>query len=216
MALVESKKKVKVKEKCCYTWTKLLLSASIPLLIGIFTVVYTLQQDQLARINRGQDLKIAEENAAQDVRERTKIRKQTVYDAYIAEISKTIRNRDFNKTDIDQLTYIRIQTLNALHQLDHDQKREVILFLYENGLIRTNSPIPVNLQGADLTGVKFVRSATFLCDLNNLYLAGVLADNIVFDGCEFKGCVFNRASLNGAKFLNSGARSNRYEGAYMV
>ncbi len=225
--MLESTDEAQVKKKCCYSWAKLLLSASIPLLIGIFTVVYTLQQDKLGRINREQDLNIARanreqdlsiarESAAQDVRERTKIRKQTVYDSYIAEISKTIRNPDFNITDINQLTHISIQTLNALHQLDHDQKHEVIVFLYRSGLIRTNSLKPVDLRGADLTGVKFVRSATFLCDLNNLYLAGVLADNIVFDGCELEGSVFNRASLSGAKILNSHAPFSSYERAYMT
>ncbi len=205
MARTNSPNKVKVTKQYCYNWTKLLLSVSIPLMLGIFTVVYTLQQDKLAR-----------ENSERDASERAKIRKQTVYDSYIAEISRTIRSHDFNITDINQLMHIRIQTLNALRQLDHDQKREVIVFLYENDLIRANSPKPVNLRGADLIGVQFVRSASFLCDLNNLYLAEVLADNIVFDGCELERSVFNGASLNGAKFLNSHARYSSYEGAYMV
>ncbi len=216
-----------MKRKYCYAWTKILLSASVPVIMGIFTVVYTLQQNKLAQANREQDLdiaranrendlKIARENAEKDAIEQQKIRQQTVYDSYIAEISKTIHNDDFNISKDNQLMYIRIQTLNALHQLDHDQKREVIVFLYENGLILANSQKHIDLRGADLVGMKFVRSASFLCELNSLYLAGVLADNITFDGCRLQQSVFNRASLNGAKFSNSYAVSSSYEGTYMV
>jgi uncharacterized protein YjbI with pentapeptide repeats len=216
-----------VKKKCCYTWTKLLLSACVPLAVAIFTVVYTLQQDKLNQFNREQDLKIAREKAEQDLKiarengekaasEQEKMRKQTVYDSYIAEISQMVRNRDFNISDVNQLTYIRIQTLNALQQLDHDQKRQVIVFLYEHSLIRADSPKSVNLRGADLTGVKFVRSTSFLCELNNLHLAEVLADNIIFDGCQLERSVFNRASLHRAKFLNSYVIYSSYQGAYMV
>jgi uncharacterized protein YjbI with pentapeptide repeats len=201
-------------------------------------VVYTLQQNKLNIINREQDLKIAREKAEQDLKiarenteqnlkiarengekaasEREKMRKQTVYDSYIAEISQIVRNRDFNTIDVNQLTYIRIQTLNALQQLDHDQKRQVVVFLYELSLIRANSSKSVNLRGADLTGVKFVRSTSFMCELNDLHLAEVLADNIIFDGCQLERSVFNRASLNGAKFLNSFALYSSYQGAYMV
>jgi len=178
---------------------------------------YNREQDlNIARDNREQDLRIAQEQAAQNVREREKLRKQAIYDSYIAEISKIILNSEFNKSDVKKLTYIRTQTLNALHQLDLNQKREVIVFLYENGLIRAKTSNPVDLRGADLTGVKFVRSASFLCELNDLYLARVLADNILFDGCQLKQSVFNGASLNGAKFLNSNTPDCSYEGADMV
>lgn len=227
MALVESTTNVEQKRQYRHNWAKLILSTIISVALGVFTVVYTIQQDKLARIsreqelniareNRKQDLSIAEETAARDVREREKLRKQTVYDFYIDELSETIFSRHFNRSNVNHLMKIRIQTLNAIHQLDLNQKREVILFLYENGLIRTSSSNTVNLRGVDLKGVQFVRSASFRCDLNDLYLAEVLADNILFDGCQLQRSVFNGASLNGAKFFNSITSNSRYEGADMV
>ena len=238
MVLVKSTYNVEQKRQCQFNWAKLILSTLIPVLLGIFTIVYTIQENKLAEISREQELKIArinreqelnisretrkqdlsiaEENAARDVYEREKLRRQTVYDSYITEISKIIFDRAFNRSDVDQLMHIRIRTLNALHQLDLNQKREVIVFLYENGLLRANNANRVNLRGTDLTEVKFVRSSSFLCELQYLHLAEVLADNILFDGCQLDRSVFNGASLNGAKFLNSYVAHSSFEGTGMV
>lgn len=218
---------VEQKRECRFNWARLIMSTLIPLTLGIYTVVYSIQQDKLTKINReqelsiardnrAQDLIIAEEEATRDVDERKKLRMQIVYDSYIAEISRFTLKYDFNRSDANQLMHIRMQTLNALYQLDLDQKREVIVFLYENGLIRADSSSRVNLRGADLTGVKFVRSGSFPCELSHLYLAEVSADNILFNGCRLTRSVFKGASLNGATFFKCFLSSSNYEGADMV
>ncbi|CAF4880025.1 unnamed protein product [Rotaria socialis] len=95
------------KAKCCFQWMKLFLSALFPLVFGIFTIVFTVQQDSIARANREQDQAQADE-----------LRKQTVYDSFIADISKLLLYCNFNRSNVNSLRDIRVKTLNALRQLD--------------------------------------------------------------------------------------------------
>ena len=105
--------------------------------------------------------------------------------------------------------HIRVKTLNVLRHLDASQKRDIILFLYEHQLIRSDQPErPVDLSDADLTDVQFTRP----CNLENVSLAGVLADKIVFDGCMLKRAVFNGASMVGAKFIYTHASGAQFIG----
>jgi uncharacterized protein YjbI with pentapeptide repeats len=183
------------KRKCCFSWTKLFLSALFPLIFGIFTIVFTVQQDSIARANREQD------QSQIDV-----LRKQTVYDSYIDTISKLFLRRNFNRSDVNTLENIRVRTLNALRQLDAERKREIIQFLYENKLIRYNkSKIEelVRLDEGDLSGIEFIYSSTLICQFTYLYLPAVLAAKIVFDRCQLQDAQFDGASMVEAKFTKS-------------
>jgi uncharacterized protein YjbI with pentapeptide repeats len=183
------------KPRWCFLWTRIFLSVSLALILGVFSVVYTIQQDSLARAYR-----------EQDQQETDKLRKQTIYDSYINDISKNLL-LGFNTNEEKTKLHIRVKTLNALRHLDPSQKKEIILFLYENHLIRSDQPeLAINLTEADLTNVHFVR----LCNLNYLYLPGVLADKIVFDRCKLKGAIFNGASMTEAKFIDSYAAGSEF------
>ena len=111
-------------------------------------------------------------------------------DDYIDIISERLLNPQFNRSNYEHLQTIRVKTLTALRHLDRDYKKEIIIFLYENNLIRStlSEEKRLNLDGADLSnGVEFRRSITNRCILNYLYLPGVFASNIIFDGCELEG-----------------------------
>ncbi|CAF3757361.1 unnamed protein product [Rotaria socialis] len=166
-----------------------------PLIFGIFTVVFTLKQDSIARINREHDQSLANE-----------LRKQTVYDTYIDDISRLLLRRDFNRSDSSYLKIIRTKTLSTLRQLEIERKREIILFLYENELIQNNKyPIEelVALDNGDLIGIEFKHSMTFRCELVNLYLASILVSNIIFNDCQLRNADFNGASMVQATFNDS-------------
>ena len=100
------------------------------------------------------------------------------------------------------LWHIRVQTLTVLQNLDARQKRNVIVVLYENQLLRSDISAKVDLRGADLNGIGFCSSSTVACQMPFLYLPGIYAENIVFDRCSLPGAVFDRASMSGAKFLS--------------
>ncbi|CAF2098195.1 unnamed protein product [Rotaria magnacalcarata] len=104
----------------------------------------------------------------------------------------------FGVISIDHILVIRTKTLSTLRQLEIERKREIILFLYENELIQNNKyPIEelVALDNGDLTGIEFKHSMTFTCELKNLYLASILASNIIFNDCQLRNADFNGASM---------------------
>ncbi|CAF0990445.1 unnamed protein product [Adineta steineri] len=182
------------KPSACLSWSRVLLSACLPLVLGVFTIVFTMQQNSISIANREQDRRQAIE-----------LRQQVMYDAYIKEISKLLLNPSFNRSNRQQLNYIGFKTIDVLRHLNKIQKRDVILFLYNHELIRRDKPENqrVILKGADLTDVHFIRSNSMDCDLRNISLMSVLGSNIVFERCDLNYAVFENAYMVGAKFIGS-------------
>jgi len=182
------------KGNTCFSWSRLLLSASLPLVLGVFTIIFTMQQNSISNENRVQDRLHAIE-----------LRQQLIYDTYINDISKLLLRASFNRSDRQQLNYIGFKTVDVLQHLTSIQKRDIIFFLYNHELNRKNKSENqrVLLNGADLTDVHFIRSTSMNCDLHNVYLPSILAKNIIFDGCDLSGAVFDNAWMVGAKFIGS-------------
>jgi uncharacterized protein YjbI with pentapeptide repeats len=196
------------------SWSKIVLSAFIPLILAIFTIVYSIQQNSIAQANRLQDLSIATDNRHQDVniaqanrdqdqRQADELRRQSVFDTYMNEISALLLR--LNITDKKHLAHIQVKTLNTLPHVDDNQKRDIILFLYVRNLTRGKPPL-LDLSGANLNNVQFVRSSTMLCNLNNLSLPGILAANITFNDCQLNHAVFDNAFMPEAVFIDSKAQ----------
>jgi len=84
------------------------------------------------------------------------------------------------------------------------EKRSIIVFLYDIRLIHGDTPQKERLilNDADLIGVKFVRSSKFHCQLDKIYLIGILASDIIFSHCRMWKAVLDQSYLNNAKFLN--------------
>ncbi|CAF0861930.1 unnamed protein product [Adineta steineri] len=182
------------KPSACWNWSRVLLSACLPLVLGVFTIIFTIQQNSISIANREQDRRQAIE-----------LRQQVMYDAYIKEISKLLLKPSFNRSNRQQMNYIGFKTIDVLRHLSKIQKRDVILFLYNHELIRREKPESqrVILKGADLTDVHFIRSNSMDCDLRNISLSSVLASNIVFERCDINNVAFDNAWMVGAKFTGS-------------
>ncbi|CAF1551814.1 unnamed protein product [Adineta steineri] len=195
------------KPSACLSWSRVLLSACLPLVLGVFTIVFTVQQNSISIANREQDRRQAIE-----------LRQQVMYDAYIKEISKLLLKPSFNRSNRQQLNYIGFKTIDVLRHLSKIQKRDVILFLYNYELIRRDKPESqrVILKGADLTDAHFIRSNSMNCDLRNIYLNSVLASNIVFERCDLNYAVFENASIVGAKFIGSLMEGVRFHKANLT
>ncbi|CAF3999501.1 unnamed protein product [Rotaria sordida] len=124
----------------------------VPLMLGLATLMLTIQNTTDAKENRKKDLDIAQRE-----------REQTGYladeerqDNRLAEYLNDISTLMFSNQTLDPL--LRAKTLSVLRQVDVKRKREIILFLYEAKLIRTdiNSGIPiVSLEDVNLDNVDF-------------------------------------------------------------
>ncbi|CAF0837796.1 unnamed protein product [Adineta steineri] len=195
------------KPGACWNWSRILLSACLPLVLGVFTIVFTIQQNSISIANRGQDRRQAIE-----------LRQQVMYDAYIKEISKLLLKPSFSRSNRQQLNYIGFKTIDVLRHLSKIQKRDVILFLYNHELIRSDKPESqrVILKGADLTDVHFIQSNSMNCDLRNISLMSVLASNMVFERCDISYVAFDNAYMVGAKFIGSQMEDVRFHKANLT
>ncbi|UJR11275.1 hypothetical protein I4U23_015457 [Adineta vaga] len=191
----------------CFNWGRLLFSASFPLVLGIFSIIFTIQQNSISQANREQDQRQANE-----------LRQQNIYDAYINDISKLLLSPTFNRSNPQQLNYIGFKTVDIIKHLSNAQKRDVIFFLYNHELIRRDKPISqrVNLTGADLADVHFIQSTSLNCYLRDINLGYILASNIVFDKCDISFGVFQGAWLVGAKFMRSLMHGSKFQKANLT
>jgi len=143
--------------------------------------------------------------------------KRLIFDNFIDVISDRLLNSQFRRNNTEHLLTIRVKTLTALRHLDAHYKREIVLFLYDNHFIRADIPASerLDLDGADLSDVKFTRSSTYRCTLTNLYLTGVFASGIIFNGCELMNSVFDRSDLNKSQFISSSLGKSTFVDSFL-
>ncbi|CAF1333491.1 unnamed protein product [Adineta ricciae] len=170
---------------------KILFAAFPTIVFGVFTVVFTLQQNASAKAAREQDQRQADET-----------NQRIIFKEYIDDMKELLLDKYFAQNMTRSLLHIRVQTLTALKSLDTNRKRDIIIFLYENHLIRHDKSPRIELRGADLTNVKFGESSIETCLLTNLYLPGIYAKGIIFDGCDLAGARFDDALMNNAQFYS--------------
>ena len=170
---------------------KMILAALPSIVFGLFTILFTLQQQRESQKNREQDQKQADERSI-----------RASYENYISDVSALLLDRKFNRSNSDHLLHIRVKTLSVLRHVDAQRKRDILLFLYESRLIRKDMPqdTRLNLRGADLSDVQFIGTPDANWELHHLYLPGVRAANIVFRWCRLDYAVFDGAFMSNAVF----------------
>jgi uncharacterized protein YjbI with pentapeptide repeats len=167
-------------------WCKLLFSGLVPVVIGVFTITFSIQQQSLSMKQREQELQ-----------NQVDAQQQSLFVTYIDEISHHLLSlSDNNTTQSRLLLHIRTKTLTTLRNLDVTRKKYIILFLYESQLLRHNS---LDLSGADLNNVQLIGPYK----LDYLYLPDVFWSNAVFINCRLTNATFNRSYMDNARFINS-------------
>ncbi|CAF1472580.1 unnamed protein product [Rotaria sp. Silwood1] len=131
-----------------------ILSLFLPLMLGIFTVVVTLNQQSTAAKQRSEDRQLAREQRLEDRNETDLQRAQELYvltiqqetqmkaiseqykdevlSTYIKEIGELLEKSNGLLTSNSLInTLSRVKTLNAIRQLDGTRNIHLIRFLYE-------------------------------------------------------------------------------------
>jgi uncharacterized protein YjbI with pentapeptide repeats len=186
---------------------KLILGVIPSLVFGLFTVVFTIQQNAFSQATR----ELEQHQTLQQ-------RRQAVFDNCIDVISDLLVSPHFNRSDVKHLRPIREKVLTTLRQIDARQKRDIVFFLYTNELIQTDIPLEyrLDLRGADLTNVQFIKSSTLRCDFIDLSLRGVLASNIVFSGCNLRNADFGESMMDESLFYDCILTFTRFENANLT
>ena len=130
------------------------LSASIPLLIAVFTIVSYVQTKQINERNRQKDIEItnltrlqeqkladkqyqqnqryANEQRQEDQRKADDLHHKTLCANYIEEISSIIykQNQSMFTNEDRKMSYIRAKTLITLRSIDSARKSQLFTFLH--------------------------------------------------------------------------------------
>ncbi|CAF3014548.1 unnamed protein product [Rotaria socialis] len=181
-------------------WLKLLLSALIPLMIGIFTVVTTIQQQKMSSLQREQDKNDALLLREQSDNQTAHRHKETIYATYLDDVTKLLMSNNETK----RLVYIRAKTLIILQQLDSERRKDVLLFLYESELIYhhplTTITTLLKVNNADFNGIHFERTEKVECTFKFLYLHHVYLSNASFIGCYIDYSNFSHSLMYNTGF----------------
>ena len=160
-------------------WIQLLIPLSLPLAIGLFTVITTIQNRQIAQQQRDADKTQAEDG-----------QRETVFTNYINEISRYRDENNDKMLDISKMLYVRAKTLTILRDMDEERKKNILRFLYESWLL---SNIEINvMRGADFDRIKVHNEE---CAFMDAYL-----DGASFQDSSFTQCIFRRSRLTQIDF----------------
>ena len=105
-------------------WLKIILSALIPLMIGVFTITTTLIQQNLSFKQREQEKADTRSLRAQSAYEADNLQKEAVLVTYLDDVSKLL----MLENDTKIYTQIRTKTLTSLRQLDSERKNIYFYF----------------------------------------------------------------------------------------
>jgi len=192
-----------------FDWLLILVSASIPVAVGIGTFA----------LNRGAKRR--------DDEAETQRAEEASLQAYLDYMSGMLINPEqpLRRSHMgDNLSVVaRAQTLTVLGRLeDGYRKGSVLQFLYEAGLINKKYPV-IDLKGADLSGAALSSAnveGTYLQGANlhraNLQEANLLGANLqeaIFQDAKLRYANLQGANLLGAKLQNADLQGADLQGA---
>ena len=187
-------------------WTKILLSALVPFMIGVFTVITTLQQNKLSALQREQDKEEARLLRQHSEHQADNLHKENVYAVYLDEVSQLLMSNE----EKSSLMQIRAKTLATLRQLDSERKKHLFLFLYDTELIYEPPGKPVSslldVTGADLSGIYFQGTTETSCsfiylDLHHAYFSNASFINCYIDFSHFTDSIMHKTNFFKVRLL---------------
>jgi uncharacterized protein YjbI with pentapeptide repeats len=221
------------KGKTVWDWLQLLGVLAIPVVVGFGAAWFTTQQAEESEANRAQqekeseanrekrhqtELEIAEKN--REKRHQTDLQivadnqHEAAFRSYLDKMSELLIEEKLDEsTSNNKVRKIaRVETLAVLLGLDPIRKANVLLFLYESGLINKDTSIiglkGADLSGANLSGASLSRASLGEADLRkaNLSSASLLEANLTstnLSGADLSGADLFGADLSGATLFEA-------------
>jgi len=170
----------------------LLSSLLLPLILGIFTVVITFEQQRItrqqwladkneSRLQREQELQIAIDERTVQTRMNQERCKDELLVAYIKEIGDMLQENNGSLTS-NKLTHIlaRAKTINAIGQLDGFRQTLILRFLYEaDQLTITDRYDTLDISTAQFVNIDYEKFKE-ISQMKHISLTGVHLLNCTF------------------------------------
>ena len=197
--------------KTLWDWLNLLGLLAIPLVVAGATLLFSIQQANLAQQQHENDQKIANQQHQADQQRALDQQQAAILQTYIDKIQDLLLNQNLLKAssfDIknpyyDTAILARARTLIALRGLDPERKGLLVQFLYESTVIG-HSPLCVlcsnvdpvfDLRGADLRGAELSGAELSGANLDNADLTEANLDNTNLDSASLSGAHLDNAHL---------------------
>jgi len=213
---------------------KLISQILIPLSIGTFTLVISIQQHNLNKENRQKDIEIAkqlrkqqyeldeqrrtqelaldEARRSQDLSISENKQRDSVFNVYIRDLTNLLLENNYQLTRPMLNLIIRPMTLTVLRQLDSTRKVLLIKFLYESKMLRTDHEnMRVDLTDGDLNGIHLDS-----IQMDYLSLRGASLINSSFISSNLEMSDFQNVDLTNSLFLNTMLSESTFYRARLV
>jgi Pentapeptide repeats (8 copies) len=167
-------------KKTVWDWLQLLGVLAIPLVVAGATLLFSIQQANLAQQQHATDQKIADQQREADKQSALDQQEAMILQTYLDNIQDLLLNHKLlgSKPNDDVAILARARTLTALRGLDQQRKGLLIQFLHEAKLIGfrdttgTTFNRTINLYGANLTAAILSSANLSSADLRGAALNG--------------------------------------------
>ncbi|CAF1347501.1 unnamed protein product [Didymodactylos carnosus] len=204
-----------VRQTALKNWAKIVSALLVPLILGVFTVVQTLQQQKISSLQRKQDQYQADNTQNEDI-----------FAKYIDDVSRFILKQNTFLSQTDKV-YLRTQTLTALRKLDTKRRSQLFLFLLESQLLSgAFSLCNANLNNIDASSEwNAMSEMDKMNESNDFYLPNVNLRNAsfarrllrysTFDGSQMDNSNFTSCILWNTTFVGSSMKQAVFQHAIM-
>ncbi|UJR14394.1 hypothetical protein I4U23_001391 [Adineta vaga] len=191
----ESSKKCQLKKVL-----KFVSAVLIPLLLGAFTIIHTLQQESIGKKNRSVDLLIAAEEHEQNLALTIDEQRNNQLVAYINYISELLLAQNFSLSKQTLISIIHPKTLATLRQLDETRKVYLLRFLHESELITKKTPVRLSLNSANFSHIH-LGTPGILTNMRQTSFESANLNNCSLTHIQFSYSDFTETQLIGASFI---------------
>ena len=205
----------------------LLSSLLLPLILGIFTVVITFEQQRItrqqwladkneSRLQREQELQIAIDERTVQTRMNQERYKDELLVAYIKEIGDMLQENNGSLTS-NKLTHIlaRAKTINAIGQLDGFRQTLILRFLYEaDQLTITDRYDTLDISTAQFVNIDYEKFKE-ISQTKNISLTGVHLLNCTFVNYGIGLMNLSLARLHNVNFSSADLQHIKFSSALL-
>ena len=200
--------------KTVWDWLQLLAVIAIPLILGIATLLFGIQQAHLADLQHQSDQKLAQLQHEADQQSILDQQRQATLVTYLDDMRDLLLNRGLltSKPNDEVRVIARTETLSAMRQLDGKRNGFLVQFLQDAHLIGSHSGNIVSFAGADLNSIDLSGtnlSGTNLssADLSGANLSGANLSSATLTKADLSSAILSSATLLGATLIDAALSS---------
>lgn len=177
-------------DKTGWDWLDLTAKLAIPLILGIATLLFSIQQANLAQ----QQHEVDKQQALDQQR-------QAILVTYEGDMKDLLLNRGLltSKSNDEIRVIARTETLSAMRQLDGKRNSSLIQFLQDAHL----NGVDPNTRRARYTIVNFLYADLRYIDFSGVNFSGANFSGAILIGANFGGAILYNVDLSGAILYNA-------------